>query len=131
PIPLDPGVAAEEHRPTDLLLLRPPGVAPANTSAWIRAAQPARWFHVREGDPADESRIARVLAATSVGLALSGGGARAYAHLGAIRALRRAGVPFDFVGGSSMGAIMAAGLALEWSQAELEDRIRDAFVESS
>ena len=43
---------------------------------------------------------------------VSGGGARAYAHLGAIRALREAGVPFDFVGGASMGAIVAAGIAL-------------------
>ena len=121
----------EAHRPTDLILLRDPGVAPVNAPVWISAMDPARWFHIREGDPSDEARIARVITGTSVGLVLSGGGARAYAHLGAIRALREAGVPFDFVGGSSMGAVVAAGLALEWSQEELERRIHDAFVEHS
>eukprot|EP01036_Dinobryon_divergens_P038852 gene38852-51075_t len=48
----------------------------------------------------------------SVGLVLSGGGARAYAHIGAIKALRERGVPIDFVGGASMGAIVAAGVAM-------------------
>ena len=43
---------------------------------------------------------------------LSGGGARAYAHIGAIKALRERGVPIDFVGGASMGAIVAAGVAM-------------------
>ena len=129
--PPPPPADEEAHRPTDLILLRDPGVAPANAPVWLSALEPARWFHVREGDAADEVRIARVITGTSVGLVLSGGGARAYAHLGAVRALRDAGAPFDFVGGSSMGAVVAAGLALEWSQEELEARIRDAFVASS
>ncbi len=129
--PPPPPVDDEAHRPTDLILLRDPGVAPLNGPVWIAAINPARCFHIREGDPSDETRIARVITGTSVGLVLSGGGARAYAHLGAVRALRDAGVPFDFVGGSSMGAVVAAGLALEWSQEELERRIHEAFVDHS
>lgn len=122
---------SEIRRGSDLILLRRPSQAIAGTPGWITALRPARWFQVTEGDGADESRIARLVTGTSVGLVLSGGGARAYAHLGAIRALRQVGTPFDFLGGSSMGAVIAAGLALEWSQAELEERIRVAFVESS
>ena len=76
-------------------------------------------------------RLARILTGQSVGLVLSGGGARAYAHVGAIRALRERGVPIDFVGGVSMGAIIAAGLAMGWPDDELERRIREAFVETS
>lgn len=129
PLPDHPDT--ETHRPTDLILLRPTGQNTACTPTWIGSINPARWFHVTEGDGADESRIARVISGTSVGLVLSGGGARAYAHLGAIRALREAGTPFDFVGGSSMGGVMAAGLALEWGQEELEARIHAAFVKSS
>lgn len=129
PLPDHPD--AETHRPTDLILLRPSGQNTACTPTWIGATNPARWFHVTEGDGADESRIARIITGTSVGLVLSGGGARAYAHLGAIRALREAGTPFDFVGGSSMGGVVAAGLALEWSQEELEARIHAAFVKSN
>ena len=67
----------------------------------------------------------------SVGLVLSGGGARAYAHVGAVRALRQAGVPIDFVGGVSMGAIIAAAVAMGWDDEEIDWRIRKAFVESS
>jgi NTE family protein len=66
-----------------------------------------------------------------VGLVLSGGGARAYAHVGAIRALRERGVPIDFVGGVSMGAVIGAGVAMGWDDAEMDRRIREAFVDTS
>jgi NTE family protein len=75
--------------------------------------------------------MSRVIAGRSVGLVLSGGGARAYAQLGAVQALREAGVPIDFVGGTSMGAIVAAGLALGWDDRELQRRVRAAFVDTS
>ncbi len=116
----------------DLILIHPSDVgAPQGSEAWVATMQPARLFHVREGSDADADRLARVLTGQSVGLVLSGGGARAYAHIGAIRALHERGVPIDFVGGVSMGAIIAAGLAMGWDDAELETRIRKAFVESS
>jgi NTE family protein len=95
------------------------------------AAQPARLFHVRRDRDDDIKRMARVLTGQSVGLVLSGGGARAYAHIGAIRALRQRGVPIDFVGGVSMGAVIAAGVAMGWEDRELDRRIREAFVDSS
>lgn len=122
---------AGQGRLTDLILLRDPRIErPSNTGAWLDALDPGRWFHVREGAPDDIARIARVLTGTAVGLVLSGGGARAYAHIGAVRALREAGVPFDFIGGASMGAVIGAGPALGWSDDELDTRIRDAFVRS-
>ena len=117
------------HQFTDLILLRDARMArPANTAVWLDALDPGRWFHVMEGDTADAARIARVVTGTAVGLVLSGGGARAYAHIGAIRALHEAGVVFDFLGGASMGAVIAAGPALGWSDDELERRIKKAFV---
>jgi NTE family protein len=116
----------------DLILIQPSSVAaPQGSQAWADLVQPARIFHMRRGEPADAQRIARVLTSQSVGLVLSGGGARAYAHIGAIRALRERGVPIDFVGGVSMGAIVAAGVAMGWDDAELDQRIREAFVNSS
>lgn len=114
---------------TDLILLRDPRMTmPANTAAWLDALDPGRWFHVREGHADDAARIARTITGTSIGLVLSGGGARAYAHIGVIRALHEAGVTLDVLGGSSMGAVVAAGPALGWSDDELETRIRKAFV---
>lgn len=106
-------------------------VRPSGSEAWMDAAQPARLFHVRRDNAEDLKRIARILTGQAVGLVLSGGGARAYAHIGAIRALREAGVPIDFVGGVSMGAIIAAGLAMGWDGPEMDHRIQDAFVNTS
>jgi NTE family protein len=108
-------------------------VAEADETAWAEQCghQVDRLFHLRRDDAADTARLARVLTRSSVGLVLSGGGARAYAHLGAIRALKEAGSPIDFIGGTSMGAMIGAGLAVGWDEAELERRIRHAFVDSS
>ena len=119
------------HRFTDLILLRDPRMSrPANTAVWLNALTPGRWFHAVEGDSRDAERIARVVTGTAVGLVLSGGGARAYAHIGVVKALQEAGVVLDFLGGSSMGAVVAAGPALGWTTAELDRQIRKAFVTS-
>ena len=83
------------------------------------------------GTEEDAARLARVITGRSIGLVLSGGGARAYAHLGVIRALREAGLPFDVIGGCSMGAVVAACVAMGWDDDEVELRIRKAFVESN
>ena len=41
-----------------------------------------------------------------VGLVLSGGGAKGFAHIGVLKAIDSAGVQIDYVGGTSMGAII-------------------------
>jgi len=48
-----------------------------------------------------------------VGLALSAGGARGWAHIGVIETLLAAGVPIDCVAGTSMGALVGAALAAD------------------
>lgn len=114
---------------TDLILLRDPRMPrPSNTRVWLDALKPGRWFHAVEGLFDDTARIARLITGSAVGVVLSGGGARAYAHIGALKALREAGTPIDFIGGASMGAVIAAGPALGWSDEELEHHIRQAFV---
>jgi NTE family protein len=116
----------------DLVLIHPPDtVRPQGSEAWLDLAKPARLFHMRRDHDGDIQRLARVLAGQSVGLVLSGGGARAYAHVGAIKALRERGVPIDFVGGVSMGAVIAAGVAMGWDDAEMDERIKEAFVDTS
>ena len=56
----------------------------------------------------DFGRLARCLSGRAVGLALGGGGARGFAHVGVLRALKEAGVAIDLIGGTSMGAVVAA-----------------------
>jgi NTE family protein len=116
----------------DLILLQPADLdRPQGSEAWLDAAKPARLFHMRRDHEGDLQRVARVLTGQSVGLVLSGGGARAYAHVGAVRALRERGVPIDFVGGVSMGAVIAAGVAMGWDDQEMARRIKEAFVDTS
>jgi NTE family protein len=103
----------------------------AATSEWTAAAEATRLFHWRGLEDADAARLARVIARRSIGLVLSGGGARAYAHMGVVRALREAGLPFDVIGGTSMGAVVAACVAMGWDDDEIEQRIRKAFVETN
>jgi NTE family protein len=43
-----------------------------------------------------------------IGLALGSGGARGFAHLGVIKALKDAGIPIHLIAGSSMGALVAS-----------------------
>jgi NTE family protein len=120
------------HKLVDLLLVRPAAMAaPQHGQIWRDATRPSQLFHFRETDEADIARMARVIAGRSVGLVLSGGGARAYAHLGAVRALREAGVPIDFVGGASMGAVIGAAIAMGVDDDELERRVRASFVDTS
>ncbi|RLE41034.1 patatin family protein, partial [Candidatus Acetothermia bacterium] len=47
-----------------------------------------------------------------IGLALGGGGARGFAHLGIIMALEEHGIPIDVITGTSMGAAVGAAKAL-------------------
>ncbi len=56
-------------------------------------------------------RTARRLAGRAVGVVLSGGGARAFAHLGVLEELCAAGLVIDRIGGVSLGAVVAAGIA--------------------
>jgi NTE family protein len=65
------------------------------------------------------ARQARKTAGLAVGLALGAGGAKGYAHIGVVRALQEAGVPFDSVTGCSIGAPLAAGVAAEWTLDEI------------
>ncbi|MEA1959930.1 MAG: patatin-like phospholipase family protein [Bacillota bacterium] len=56
-----------------------------------------------------------------IGLALGGGGARGYAHLGVIKALQEANIPVDVIAGTSIGAIIGAVYASECSVDKAED----------
>jgi NTE family protein len=129
--PEDPS-PARQFRLVDVILLHH-GMdrKAATTDEWRVAAEAARLFHWRGLEDEDAARLARIIARKSVGLVLSGGGARAYAHIGVIRALREAGLPFDILGGTSMGGVIAACAAMGWDDNEIEYRIRKAFVETN
>lgn len=120
------------QRLADVVLVHPAGARrPRHSQRWLDATPASRLFHVRAGEAKDTARLARIYTGNSVGLALAGGGARAYAHIGVVRALAELGAPIDVLAGTSMGAVIAAGLAMGWDGAEMDRRIREAFVDSS
>lgn len=130
PFPLTPteDAPARKFRLVDIVLLHE-GMKTGSVADWVDAVDANRIFHI--SGPRTEERLARAIAGRTVGVVMSGGGARAYAHIGAVKALRERQVPIDFLAGASMGAIIAACVAMGWSDAEIEARIRDGFVSSN
>lgn len=113
--------------PVHLVLLQEGDPRPGRTAAWLERLPQGRAHHHVRTD-ADIDRLVRRLTQKAVGLVLSGGGARGFAHLGVVRALREHGWTFDYVGGTSIGAIIGAGIACDWDDATLHEVYRRAFV---
>ena len=98
-----------------------------NAARWLELNDAALLQHLN-GDAA-LARFGRLAARRAVSVVLGGGGARGFAHIGVIRALREAGIAIDIFGGTSMGAVIAAGFAMGWPREMIEARMRRAFVE--
>jgi NTE family protein len=58
-----------------------------------------------------------------IGLALSGGGARGFAHVGVLKGLETAGIEIDYLAGASMGGLIGACFAVGKSADDLEERV--------
>lgn len=116
--------------PPELILLHPAG----NFSGFpdhmaLKSDLYGTHYHLREDYPEDMKRLARFISGSAVNIVLAGGGARAMAHIGVLKALKEVGVPFDYVAGTSMGGLIAAGIAMEWDLEELTERVKAAFVD--
>lgn len=99
----------------ELVLLHTQDFDPAiQTNRWSSLRPLNDQHHVVLEADTDLERLVRILTGTAVGLVLSGGGARGFAHIGVIRALHECGIPIDAIGGTSMGAVIAAQCALGW-----------------
>ena len=119
------------HRTADLMLVnRADAAEPCGATRWLPRFSPDRIFHVRKGNAADYARVARLTTGRAVGLVLSGGGARGFAHVGAIKALEKCGIPIDLLGGTSIGAIVGCAAALGLDSAAIEKRVRHGFIEN-
>jgi NTE family protein len=104
-------------------------------SGRLLAGAAARWLehttvngHHHVVTDSDIARVARLASQRGIGLVLSGGGARGFAHIGVLQALREQSIEVDFLGGASIGAIMAAGAALGWNDAQMRERYQRSFV---
>ena len=106
---------------TMLVLLQPAGRRrPAGTAAWLDRFPVRAHYHVRPDVPDDLAHLARCLTGRGLGLVLSGGGARGFGHIGVLRALRESGMTADYIGGTSMGALVSAVWASGRDDRELQ-----------
>lgn len=104
---------------------------PTGTAEWLDrrpAGSIATHLHVRPALDGDIARLARSQGSGAIGLVLCGGGARCFAHLGVYRALQERNVAIDAVGGTGMGAVMAALIALDAPADQLIAHAREAFA---
>lgn len=120
------------HSDCRLVLWHPPETAmPSGTAYWLG---PRSWvmeaIHVRQGERRHMERLARIVTGNAIGLVLGSGGARGLSAVGVIQALEEAGIPIDRVGGTSIGAIMAAGVALDYPVHELAEKVRHSFQQN-
>jgi NTE family protein len=128
-----PALANQQARPvaqrTELVMLHKDRISLGAATAWLDVQPGIPYHHVR--GTADIARLSRLLTGRGLGVVLSGGGARGFAHIGVLRAIREAGITVDAIGGTSIGAIIAAGFALEWSLEELTRRVHNCFVRTN
>lgn len=76
------------------------------------------------------SLFAQEIQRKKVGVVLSGGGAKGLAHIGVLKALEESGVQIDYIGGTSMGAIIGGLYASGYSATELDSIFRTVDAEA-
>ena len=59
-----------------------------------------------------------------VGVVLSGGGAKGMAHIKALKVIEEAGIPIDYIAGTSMGAIVGGLYAIGYTPEQLDSMVR-------
>ena len=115
---MPPGTAWQPRRLLSLLH-RDGSRPPRETARWLDERSVDDHVHVRMDRSEDIDRLARSIAGRGVSLVLSGGGARCFAQLGVVRAMREQGIPIDLVAGTSAGAMSAFLVAADRSDDEM------------
>jgi len=82
----------------------------SGTREWLARRRVEEHHHISLEDNRDVARLARFVNGSAVGLALGGGAQLGMAHIGVLRALKELQVEVDYVGGTSMGAIISAAV---------------------
>lgn len=129
--PAPPSTLPARATGADLVLAGPPADRECRRQ-WEESLTPRSVQVVRAGHrTADLRPLAARIAGRSVGLVLSGGAARAFAHLGVLEELEAAGVTVDRYAGTSMGAIIAALAATGKDAAAVDAHIYEYFIRSN
>jgi NTE family protein len=125
--PLPDGVSRE----CDLVFLGP--ASGAAVRALVDRVDPRVLHRLATTEPSDPGagRLARRIVGRALGVVLSGGGARGFAHIGALAELEEDGIEVDRYGGCSMGAFIAAMAAAGWRTDSIRERCHEELVRRS
>jgi predicted acylesterase/phospholipase RssA len=115
----------------DLVILGPGSGAAVR--GLVEAVDPRVLHRLATTEPSDPGagRLARRIVGRALGVVLSGGGARGFAHVGALAELEEDGIEVDRYGGCSMGAFIAAMAAAGWGAEAIRDRCHEELVRRS
>ena len=98
-------------------------------AVWTALLDPVESHTLHERDmQAGIERLGRRLGGRSVGLVLSGGGARGFSHIGVLEELLAAGIQIDRVAGVSMGAFIGGMVALGMDADEIDARVYEEWI---
>lgn len=102
---------------------------PSHTAKWL-ALRPnvQAHYHIRHNHQQDLNRLARIVSGTAIGFVLAGGGAKGFAHLGVIKALKEYNIPIDYIGGTSVGALLASIISFDSSSEDLINYAREGAL---
>ena len=123
PLGIDPDLA---------VLVWPDGTSqpePGTASRLRRLGIPC--LHIRSGQPVEIGRLARMLLRRPTVLVLGGGGARGFAHIGALAALEELGEPvIDMVLGVSVGALVGRLVAFDLRASQILSELERVIIRS-
>lgn len=112
-----------------LVLLQPNAVdVVPGTIKHLQKRKFQRHYHVHFDRLDTWERLGRGLLGKSIGLALGGGGAKGFAHLGVLRALEENKTPIDMVSGTSAGAIFSALIAMGETSKGSEEKAKAFWI---
>ncbi len=115
-----------------LVLMHPSSLKlPSQTGDWLAPRTVDIHHHIRRRCQRDVERVARFLANRAIGVALGGGGGRGAAHLGVLKALEDADMPIDFIGGTSIGGLIAAQYAMGWDISTMVQRNQEMLAKNN
>jgi predicted acylesterase/phospholipase RssA/CRP-like cAMP-binding protein len=118
----------QKHIKHNVLLLHHESTEISGTKTWLSHRAIDYHLHLRGDAQADIARVGRILSGNANGLVLGGGAARGFSHVGTYRALHEANIPIDWIGGTSIGAIMGVAIAMFETPALIEEKVKAAFV---
>lgn len=101
---------------------------PFPTEPWLHDREVRFHHHIVEHSEKDMERLVRFLTGNAIGLALAGGGAKGFSHIGIYKALEENNFPIDVAGGTSIGGIIAGLIAMGKTHQEVHKICREAFI---